>query len=701
MSAASSKSDRVIRLRDSATRPAVPAVEKADAVQPDLTSWRLKAYDFINQRLDKAATNGARLLKGTKPEALVDTLVQELRAACKTGDKLISPLPQLSQAELESELCSIAKAAVARFENTPTPGAPGGAEPALSNADRSPEGSAMDETQFVILGHSRGEYFFRHNKDPQVLSMGANGMTPAFLISLAPLQYWELRYVSKKGCDWNAAKSDVMARAHERGIFRPDKIRTRGAWLDKNRMVLNVGDRLVVDGREFQIHDFKDPVGVYEVGNTVELDLNVAPLTAAESRKVLDVAGQFPWASPLFGRLLAGWIVTAPFSGIISWRPHVWLTGPSGAGKTAILQRYVKPLTPFRYEKTFTGASSEAGIRQSLGHDSLPVLFEEAEAETRTGRSRLENILLLLRSASSSIGDQTAKGTTTGRPLDYVFRSAALLASIFVPIKNTADDSRVTRLELRKLDPEPWPKLLPELAAFTPEYGARFFRRILNLLPALLTNINTFQDAVSAHLKDGRAGQQYGTLIAGAYMIGNDDAITQSGATDYVSSMDWGDDGHGEPVDANLDEHRCLASILDAQVSVTISEKQGDFLHTHSDKRTIGDLIKKALIDEPRDFGVSREDADDVLRRYGIRSGLGTGRKVGDDETQAKAQYFWVANRNDALSKVIGEHGWSSNGWQQYLCRIAGAVKSGIEVKRFASSPTCWVALPSSLVLGE
>jgi hypothetical protein len=186
-------------------------------------------------------------------------------------------------------------------------------------------------------------------------------------------------------------------------------------------------------------------------------------------------------------------------------------------------------------------------------------------------------------------------------------------------------------------------------------------------------------------------------------MIDNDDVVSASDATEFVSSLDWGDDGHGRPVDADLDEQRCLGSILDAQVPVIVAENQGDYTKTktHNDRRTIGELIKKALTDEPSDGGVSQEDARAVLRRHGIRGGLGTGRKVSDDERQAKTQYFWIANRNDALSKVIGEHAWSANGWQQYLARIGGAVRSGAEVKRFAAAVSSWVALPSDLVLSE
>jgi len=570
---------------------------------------------------------------------------------------------------------------------------------------RSPNADKVDEgKKFVVLGHNRGEYYFRHTFDPQILPpTSPNAMSPNFLMSLAPLQYWDRRYASKHGCDWTAAKSDLMKEAHEAGIFRPGKVRTRGAWVDGGRIVLHLGDRLAVDGIEVKVEKFESPGGyIYEVSDRIDLDLTVAPLTIKDAGSVLEVSKKLPWASPLNAHLLAGWVVVAPFSGILPWRPHIWVTGPTTAGKTTIIDRFIEPLMPFRYENALIGDSSAAGIRQSLGFDALPILFDEAEPNARAARERLENVLLLLRGASSSKGNKTLKGTTAGKALQYVFRCSAALASIQVPIKDAADKNRLTQLELKKLNSKDWPDLLSALAIFTPKFGARFFRRILKLAPTLLKNIPVFHAVATAKLKDMRAGQQYGALLAGAYAIEHDNLATPDDAKKFVADLDWSDDNHSGPIEANLDEHCCLGSILGAQVPVIIND--GDS-RKHHDSRTVGQLLRKAFTDEA-DFGLSQSDAREVLRRYGILVGVGTGRKQGDrkqgdTDEQKKQQYFWVANRNDGLSRSIGDHAWSSNGWAQYLARIAGAVKSGTEVKRFASAPTCWIALPSSLVLSE
>ena len=122
------------------------------------------------------------------------------------------------------------------------------------------------------------------------------------------------------------------------------------------------------------------------------------------------------------------------------------------------------------------------------------------------------------------------------------------------------------------------------------------------------------------------------------------------------------------------------------------------YARTHRDAWTLGELIAKVLGFEPDKTdgtGLSQSDARDILARYGIRTGPGTGKK---DERIGGGTQIWIANRNDALSRAIAKHPWGSNGWHQYLARLPGATKSGAEVKKFAGSTSCWVSLPRGLI---
>ncbi len=568
---------------------------------------------------------------------------------------------------------------------------------------------------YRYLGYGRdGEHYFFNYESQQVV---AGPVTKYTLLQIAPIDYWQSVACTKRGTvDWDTCISTAIHANYKPGRFKAEMLRARGAWLDgktktevgteTDRIVLHFGDRLVVDGAEVEIRKFNSTC-IYELGARVDVDLSVPPLTVEESRQVLEIGKQFLWTSGLDAYLFCGWIAVAPLCGILSWRPHIWLTGPSAAGKTEILNRFVKPLTPFRFESAFSGGSTEAGLRQSLGRDALAVIYDEAESRDDAGRGRLQKILLMLRGASSSGGDKISKGTTSGRALDFNFRSSVLLSSIYVPIEDTPDQNRISRVEIRVGNPKQWAGLKPKLAIFTPSFGTRFFRRMLSLAALLLKNIATFQDQTGLLLGNSRAGQQYGALLAGAYMIGNDDEASPSVAKEYVESLSW--DGHGKTEAPDLDECRCLASILGAQVPVTLVDEivkpdpesnatWQPYARTHRDAWTLGELIAKVLGFEPDKTdgtGLSQSDARDILARYGIRTGPGTGKK---DERIGGGTQIWIANRNDALSRAIAKHPWGSNGWHQYLARLPGATKSGAEVKKFAGSTSCWVSLPRGLI---
>ncbi len=88
------------------------------ATIPDLTSWKLIAYDFAKDLIEKARKNAPGLLEGTKPQELVDSVVSDLQRACQARESRVLPLPTLSSSELDEEIYNIAAGAVGHFENS-------------------------------------------------------------------------------------------------------------------------------------------------------------------------------------------------------------------------------------------------------------------------------------------------------------------------------------------------------------------------------------------------------------------------------------------------------------------------------------------------------------------------------------------------------------------------------------------------------
>jgi putative DNA primase/helicase len=131
-------------------------------------------------------------------------------------------------------------------------------------------------------------------------------------------------------------------------------------------------------------------------------------------------------------------------------RPHVWLTGGPGSGKSTILNRFVHLLLG-GLDVFAQGASTEAGIRQRLCVDARPVLIDESESNEENEIRRTQGVLSLIRQASTESDAQTLKGTAGGEAMRFHIRSMFALASIQVGLKQQADRERerITVLTLR------------------------------------------------------------------------------------------------------------------------------------------------------------------------------------------------------------------------------------------------------------
>lgn len=195
------------------------------------------------------------------------------------------------------------------------------------------------------------------------------------------------------------------------GFFDPEKVRGRGAWVDDERIVLHAGSALHVNGKRRQLSAFKSKY-IYEAGQDLDIQQQ-KPLVAAESIKLLEITKLLNWERPVNAYLLAGWCVIAPYCGALNWRPHIWITGPAGTGKSWTFQKIVRP-TLGASAVAVQSETTEAGLRQMLGNDALPVVFDEAEGEDPRSQARIQTVLNLMRAASSDDGGVIAKGSQGG-----------------------------------------------------------------------------------------------------------------------------------------------------------------------------------------------------------------------------------------------------------------------------------------------
>lgn len=529
------------------------------------------------------------------------------------------------------------------------------------------------DAPFQCLGYDSEANYYQPSSTGQILRLGRSSHTATQLVALAPLRYWETLYPSRTGVNWAAAASDLHERSAVSGMFAPERIRGRGAWWDDDRTVLHLGDRLITPDGEHPITEPFASRHIYQRLKRLEGPGAVAPLTVAEAAVILSIANRFRWEVAASGTLLVGWVVLGPICGALRWRPHLWLTAGAGTGKSAILDRFVVPLLG-DFALVVSGATTEAGLRQTICSDAVPVVFDEAESNEKGDQQRMQAILSLARVASSESSAAMLKGSPSGEVSRYRVRSMFLLSSIATALRQGADRSRFAQLTLRsptdiaKQEREAhWAALDRDLDRYiTPELSRRLVARTVALIPTIRQAAAVFTRAAARHFDSQRLGDQYGTLLAGAWSLHSDVAPTEAEAALCIAAHDW--DTYTQSTETT-DEVRCLQTILQRPVRVETNDR--------ALTRTIGELVDLAA---SRDscIEISPSLADQTLSRHGLR---------------VEPERLLVSNTAKAIEQILCDTPWASS-WPVVLSRLPGAMRSGPVRFRGAGMVTRAVAIP-------
>ncbi len=555
-------------------------------------------------------------------------------------------------------------------------------EPPSDHVDHGPEPD-IEQLPFKCLGYDRGYCFYLPSAAPQVIAIKAENHTHGALCWLAPRTFWERKYPSKRGPRWAEAGDDLIRISQQIGVYSPDLTRGRGAWREGDDVVLHLGDRIFKNGQYFRLCDHKSQY-VYEAAPSLAFNENVPPLSEVEAYELLKIAKSLHWEDSRCAYYLAGWIVAAPLCGALSWCPHAWLTGSKGTGKTYIIKKIINPcLDPF--VKDWQSSTTEAGMRQKMRQDAIPIILDEAEGETEGAKRRIQSILELARQASSSSDGGIIKGSQNGNAVEYKIRSMFLLSSINVHLKQAADISRVTLLPLRvpvNLSPEEkgahLKKLNNAVSLITPDWSARLRARSFSLAGVINENAKVFALGIAEILDSQRAGDQLGILLAAAFSLTSRKSINLDFVRGWLSDQDF----KAEKRDLSAsDEYNCVTCIMSAGVQINgrFSRKISELLILCNDKYVFPSDDRSA-----NDINITPAEADEYLRRIGIKF-------------DASSSGIIISNAHPELKTVLKGSPWSDS-WAVVLSRIIGAKK--IESCRFHGIKTRAVWIPWDFVFG-
>lgn len=648
----------------------------------------------------------ARLVKDTV-EFVVDNvgLVAACKAAVEVGGLVALPPPgdfnDLHQAE---GLVAVA-ATIAAAEPYVADAAPALDEPTVLEqevpAEDPPEPlpPPIDEPRpdfdedeisnngyFSILGYNQSNFFIFSDAKRQICVLTKSDMNVTALLEYAPLNFWEMYFPSRtKGgtkFDTHLAAEWLFGVAHRRGIYDPSRVRGRGAWLDKNRSVYHHGGFLTVDGVDTDITSINSAY-VYPMAADLLGEHRDAPaMTDEEGRHLLKVASMARWNKPGSAALLAGWVMLAPICGALTWRSHIWLTGEAGSGKSTIQIKFAAAL--LRDISLYAnGDSTEAGIRQNLKADALPVLIDEIESNDDADKRRVAGIIALIRKTSTESQAQTFKGTPTGDGNVFRVRSMFCLASINTNFPGgQADVDRLTVLALKTPDkPVPpdqqkqWDELESELNKIDgdPQISSRLLNRALGMMPTVLATLKVFRRVAAQRFGTQREGDQLGTLMAGAWCLTSRAVPTDEQAMKLINFYDW--EEHANDGSSADDPTKALGAVLDAKLRVG-----------HVDY-SIYELVEVAARGHGSP-GLHQEECANTLRRNGIRI-----------EVWPEGGLFMVVSNNSAaIADLVAKTAYSTN-LRGQLLRVPGASKMDNKSFRFNGIMSKGVGIPLDQIL--
>jgi hypothetical protein len=630
-----------------AQRQAPPAGSGAvpgDLKQPKWVAEALKGVGD-GQRNDVCARLAGYFVKKKMGRDIVLQLLENFGANCT---------PPMDRAEIVTTVDSILKKDAA-------------APPPTDTADQ----TDLPAEPFQVLGYNQGSYFYLPIGSQQIVELRAEQHSKLNLLRLAPFAYWERAYVGQSGPRWELAANALIRKSEAAGVYDTSRIRGRGAWWDTDRAVLHLGDRIITGDKSYSIFEAPSKRYIYEAAPPMPIELD-SPLEAAEANAVSKICELISWERRISARLLAGWIAVAPICGAIDWRPHVWVTGQAGSGKSWVIDKVMRRLLG-DIGLAVQSETTEAGLRQTLGHDARPIVFDEIEGEDLRAQQRIQNVLALARQASSETGAVIIKGSPLGIAKTYRIRSCFAFSSIGVGLDAHADQTRVAVLTIRPDGDGERFKRLATLAAdtLTDEYVRRFLARSIRMAPVIRANARVFAAAGAAVIGSQRLGDQVGALLAGAYSLFNDGPIDAAAAQAWVAKQDWSEQ---KDLTASADEARCLQRILERVVRV--QDKHGLF------ERSVAELILAAAC-KSNDV-VTVDAAAGHLLRLGVRV-----------ERSEDLDCFLISTSHDAISRMLEGTPWVRN-WGRLLRRLPGA--EAVAPTRFAGVRARAVSLPLAIL---
>ncbi len=550
----------------------------------------------------------------------------------------------------------------------------GGADSSPSTVDENKSAQISEEPlnrHYRSLGSVGNKFAVYNYHSGQVMYFTADGITKKAMIALVCGDTWHWNHlVGFKGEDnktrisWDSIVGIFSKDSAKLGQFDTDRIRGLGCWIDNKRIIFNTGDYLYIEGKKVAIKDFESYF-IYQRSTTIieNMDNEVERI---DLNRFEELCNMFAWEYPACGALLAGWLMVAPICGALPWRPHIYITGMAGTGKSTIHDNLLAR-TLGNCSIVTLGDSTKAGLAQSVMADALPIIFDEIENDSKFDEMRNDMVLRMARYSSSSQKGKTLKGRADQSGAEgYVSRSCFCFSSITPSVKHYADYSRITLLPLvvdhsttKEISVSHYKKILHEIKDLMGEdihdtkFSERFVtyanRNALNIIASYHTIKETAQLILPGF--SARIADQIGMLLAGFWAYKSSNAITEAEAEALLRAYNW---EYLIPTKKQENQMQLLSQLKQYKIYLTNEDSQKKYTRTVA-----------ALIDYVAYVGPNHVDHDYFKKEYAASLLLELGIKI-------ESGFVAISNTSKTMSQILQGTQWANN-WHHSLKAIEGA----------------------------
>ena len=513
----------------------------------------------------------------------------------------------------------------------------------------------------IPLGHTGTKTFFYFARSTrQVVSLSPNSHTEKNLLGMADTTEWVNYYRRPSTINWNEVAESLMAHCREAGMYDPSRVRGLGAWRDGADIIFHAGSKLYLNGEEISFEEYTDTSYQYLAEQPITAPSATAA-TPADVQSFTSVLETWNWEYPnLAPKLVLGWIGCGLVCGALSWRPHLWITGSKGTGKSTLDTLVANVLGKLCL--SVQGSTTEPGLRQALNGNAIPVLFDEFEGSSRDA----SRVIGAARAAASDNAAKIIKGTPEGRPITYRLRFTAMFSGIIANVQNDADRSRIVFLEMlpQKHDVTSRRRMLEAFERYQENFGATLLRRMLDALTdgSFEATLSACQTEIRLCGGDERKADVFAHLLAAYYVMSHDTEITEAEAKQLVKLLDAFDD------EGQSDEEECWAHLLGSLVTVD-----------RGDTKSIGEWI--VCVDRGDAQRTTVKAIIEELARHGVAL----------DKRVVK-----VSNTAPGIQAVYARTKWAQGGHARVLKRLPGAEAGGNA--RFTGHQSKTTAIPLKVI---